>query len=200
MKNVIIFLVTVLTTQAWGQSGYVKLDNDSTLVGFLRHYISAEDGHQGFELWRTKKDKNPLKIPKRTINEYAIKKDTFKVLHQFKPFHDSEMYFEMIDAKRKSSGKVNLYMLEYYKNIVNVVIPYNGAYKVDYSSPWTYQFIYILENKENSYLKALPTKRGKLKEELINFFPEKYVLKYEEVYGEIHYKSIPELVKLYNSK
>jgi hypothetical protein len=197
MKNVIILLLIVLTTQVWGQSGYVKMDNDSTLVGFLRYYVSAKDGHQGFELWRTKKDKNPLKIPKHAITEYAIKKDTFKVLHQFKPFDDAELYFETIDARRESSGKVNLYTIEYYQN-ANVIMPYTGGVRT-YSNPWVYTFIYILEDREG-FVKALPAKREMLKEALMNFFPEKYVLKYEEVNGAIQYKSIPELVKLYNSK
>ncbi len=194
--------MTVSTLKIFGQNGYIKLDNDSTLVGYLRYYVSSKDGHQGIELWRTKKDKAPLKIPKRTIYEYAIKKDTCKVLHQFKPFHDTQTYFELVDAKLKSSGKVNLYIIEDYQNI-NRVSTYTGGGLIPGiidESLRIHTYIYILEDKEIGFLKALPSKKGKLQESLMDFFPEKYIIKYDEVKGEINYQSIPDLVKLYNSK
>jgi hypothetical protein len=59
---------------------------------------------------------------------------------------------------------------------------------------------YILEDKQTGYLRALPSKKEKLLESLADFFPEKYIAKYEEVKGKIKYKSIPALVELYNSK
>jgi hypothetical protein len=202
MKIVLLIILTVSTFRLFGQNGYIKLDNDSTLVGYLRYYVSIKDGHQGIELWRTKKDKQPLKIPKRTINEYAIKKDTFKVLHQFKPFHDTQTYFELVEAKLKSSGKVNLYIIENYQNVNRVSIYTGGGLipAVIDVSLGNHSYMYILEDKEMGFLKALPSKKQKLKESLMEFFPEKYIIKYDEVKGEIDYKSIPDLVKLYNSK
>lgn len=94
MRIVFLIILILLTTQIWGQNGYVKLDNDSTVIGYLRYYVSTKDGHRGIELWRTKSDKNPLKIPKWIINEYAIKNDTFKVLHQFKPFPETKTFLK----------------------------------------------------------------------------------------------------------
>lgn len=202
MRILFLTILTLFTIRLFGQNGYIKLNNDSTLVGYLRYYVAIKDGHQGIELWRTKKDKDPLKIPKRTINEYAIKKDTFKVLQQFKPFHDTQTYFELVDAKLKSSGKVNLYVIENYQN-ANRVSTYTGGGLIPAiidESLGNHTYMYILEDKETGFLKALPSKKDKLKESLIDFFPEKYIVKYDEVKGEINYRSIPDLVKLYNSK
>ena len=202
MRILFLTILTVSTLKSYGQNGYVKFDNDSILVGYLRYYVSIMDGHQGIELWRTKKDKEPLKIPKRSVNEYSIKKDTFKVLHQFKPFHDTQTYFELVDAKLKSSGKVNLYIIENYQN-TNRISTYTVGGLIPAiidESLGNYTYIYILEDKETGLLKALPSKKEKLKESLIIFFPEKYILKYDQVKGKINYKSIPDLVKLYNSK
>jgi len=126
MKIALLIILTLSTFELFGQNGYVKLRNDSTHLGYLRYYVSIKDGHQGIELWRTKRDKEPLKIPKQTIDEYAIKKDTFKVLHRFKPFHDTQTYFELVDAKLKSRGKINLYIIENYQN-TNRVSTYTGG-------------------------------------------------------------------------
>lgn len=202
MRRLILPILTIVTAQALGQNGYVKIEPDSTLVGFLKYYVSFEDGRPGIELWRTKKDKSPLKIPKSTINEYAIKKDTFKVLHQFTPFYDGKTYFEVVDAKLKSRGKVNLYVIENYAN-ANRVSTYTGGGLIPAiidESLGNYTFMYILEDKKNGLLEALPSKKDELREVLLDFFPERYIAKYSEVEGEINYRSVLELVKLYNSK
>lgn len=202
----IIFTSSVFLLQA--QNGYVKIDEDSTIVGFLRNYISVKDGEHGIEVWRTKTDKNPLRIPKRAIIEYAIKKDTFKVLHQFTPFSDHGNYFELAEAKLKSKGKVNLYIIKDHDGPGTVSSHTGGGLIpaiIDESlgNPQRYQsVIYILEDK-SGYLKALPSKEEELKEILMEFFPDRYITKYAEVKakkGKITYKSVPDLVQLYNSK
>ena len=106
-----IIILSMSLSQLVAQNGYVKLDNDSTIIGYLKYYTSIKDGHPGIEVWKTKKDKEPRRIPKWKIHEYAIKKDTFRVLTQFKPFHDTPTYFELVEATLKSSGKVNLYVI-----------------------------------------------------------------------------------------
>ncbi|WP_276374931.1 hypothetical protein [Chryseolinea sp. H1M3-3] len=202
MKLIFSIILILPTFALIGQNGYIKLQNDSTLTGYLRYYTSIKDGHQGIEFWRTKKDKEPLKISKQRINEYAIKKDTFKVLHQFTPFPDNETFFEIVDAKLKSSGKINLYIIDNYQN-VNRVSTYTGGGIIPAivdESLGNYTYIYILEDKETGFLKALPSKREKLLESLADFFPEKYIKKYDEVKGKVNYRSVPALVKLYNSK
>jgi hypothetical protein len=175
MRILFLPVLTLTTFGLFGQNGYIKLDNDSTIVGYLKHYVSITDGHQGIEFWRTKNDKEPLKIAKRTINEYAIKKDTFKVLHQFKPFYATETYFELVDAKLKLSGKVNLYVIENYQN-ANRVSTYTGGGLLPAiidESVGNHTYMYILEDKETGFLKALPSKKEELKKSLMDFFPRK---------------------------
>jgi hypothetical protein len=193
MKKIFLFFMTYLFgLVALGQNGYIKLKNDSIRVGYLRSYVSFEDGHQGIELWRTKSDKKPLKIPKHDIDEYAIKKDTFRVLRNFKPFQDSKEYFEMVDAKLQARGKINLYVIENYKTTTTVT-PTGGTMSYGFD-------LYVLEDIETGIIKGLPFKKEKLVESLIEFFPEKYVSKYTSVKGKITHKSVPDLVRLFNSK
>lgn len=197
----ILFLLPIASLHA--QSGYIKVNKDSTIVGFLRYYVGIRDGRPGYELWRTKTDKNPIKIPKAEIYEYAIKNDTFKVLQQFKPFPDSDTYFELVDAELKNSGKVNLYVIANYVNAQSVSV-YNGggvipAIILD-SNMGHYSYIYILEDPRTNSLRALPSKHDELLEALMDFFPEKYITKYETVKGKITYKTVPDVVELYNSR
>jgi hypothetical protein len=200
MRTLFSLILVFTSISLFGQNGYVTLDNDSTLIGYLKYYVSTKDGHEGIELWRAKNDKEPLRIPMRSITGYAIKKDTFKTLKQFKPFQDNQSYFELVDARLKHGGKVNLYVIE---NNANRVSTYTGGGLIPAiidESLGNYSFLYILEDKKTGYLKAISSKKEKLIKSLMDFFPEKYILKYSEVKGEINYRSIPDLVKLYNSK
>ncbi len=156
----------------------------------------------GLEVWKTKTDKNPRRFPKTTIAEYAIKKDTFRVIHQFKPFEKTNTYFELTEARALSRGKVNLYIIDNYANPQRVSTYTRGGLipaLID-ESMGNYTYMYLLEEVETGFLKALSSKKEELKETLVEFFPEKYISKYNQVKGGINYKAIPDLVKLYNSK
>jgi hypothetical protein len=63
-----------------------------------------------------------------------------------------------------------------------------------------YTYMYILENSSSGYLRALPSKKDKLRDLLSDFFPERYVELYYEKKGIVTYKNINEFVELYNSK
>jgi hypothetical protein len=124
------------------------------------------------------------------------------VLTQFKPFHDTQTYFELAEAKLKSSGKVNLYIITNYQN-ASRVSTYTGGGLIPAlidDSLGNHTFMYLIEDTETGLLTALPAKQEKLKESLMDFFPEQYISKYTEDNGKINYKSLPDLVKLYNSK
>jgi hypothetical protein len=199
------FLIIILNLSLYplfAQNGYVKLDNGSMITGYLKHYRSIKDGHPGIEVWRSKKDKEPLKIAKWKIDEYAIKKDTFRVLTQFRPFHDTPTYFELVEAKLKSSGKISLFIISNYQN-ANRVSTYTGGGVIPAlidESLGNHTFMYLIEDKETGFLKALPSKKNKLMESLLEFFPQDYITRYAEIKGEINYRSLPDLVNLYNSK
>jgi hypothetical protein len=172
MKRLMLIIAILVNSPVCGQEGYIKLLNDSTLHGYLRKYVSFQDSHQGFELWRTKNDKSPRKIPKVDISEYAIKKDTFKVLQQYRPFDNQKTYFEIVDALLISRGKVDLY-------VISQVSTRGGGYvSGGISAPTitTATEIYVLEDKDSNVLKALPLRKENLKEALKDFFPEGYIL------------------------
>lgn len=203
MRTALLVILTVSATHLFGQNGFVVLNNDSTLTGFLKPYISVNDGHRGIEFWRTKKDKSPRRIPKSNIAAYAIKKDTFKVLHQFKPFHDDETYFELVEAKRLSKGKVNLYIIDNYQSAAMKVYSSAGGGVIPtvvFMSLGNYSFIYILEDEKFGIVRALPSEKGTLKETLAEFLPERYITKYGEVKGKVNYRHVPDMITLYNSK
>jgi hypothetical protein len=199
-ESLLILLFALIPKILPAQNGYVKLkDNDSTLVGFVRTYIAA-NGLQGVEVWRTKKDKDPLKIPKPEIHEYAIKKDTFRVLHQFKPFLHTRTFFEYVDARVLSNGKIKLLIIDNYQNAARIST-YTGGGLVPAiidEAMGNYTYMYVLENKDG--YSALSSRKTELKETLLDYFPDKYIEKYIEVNGQIAYKSITDLVTLFNSK
>lgn len=198
------FLLTILPLvgfNLFGQNGYVKVSSDSTIVGFIKRYTSHMDGSRGLEVWRTKKDPQPVRIKMSTIYEYAIKKDTFRILYDFSPFTSENIYFESVEARVVSTGKITLLKIEGYHN-PNSISNYTGGGLVPALIDMgleNYSHMYILEEPENDYMRALPGKQQKLLEVLKDFFPERYLTRYKEEKGTIKYSEIPALVKLYNS-
>lgn len=209
MKALIVLLITFFSFSVSGQNGYVKLiDSDSILVGFIRKFTPGTEKYLGLELWRNKKDKNPLKIPLSNVKEYAIKKDTFRILRNFKLYEDRNDYFDLIEAKIISNGEVNLFIVDNYRNQARQFMLSQPAFPNDPQTMTRFMidqsrgnlpYVYILEN-QSGFIKTLPTNKEKLKTALLDFFSERYLQKYEELKEEIEYKTIPALVKLYNSK
>jgi hypothetical protein len=187
----------------FGQNGYVRLlKNDSILTGFIRQYISVSDGEPGIELWKTKKDKDPIRLLKSTITEYALNKDTIKVLHNFAPFENSSVNYSVVDANFLSRGKINLLIIKNYRNNQRIS-NYTGGGLIPAlidEMAGNYTYLYLLENPSSGYLRALPSKKEKLRDLLSDFFPERYIELYNEKKGIVSYKNIKEFVTLYNSR
>jgi hypothetical protein len=192
------------------QNGYVKLkDPDSTLVGFVRLYVPVANGPHGLEVWRDKRDPEPMRISKTEISEYAINKDTFRILHQFKPFASASTFYEYIEAQVVSGGKVTLLSIVNYQDPGSATIFMGGdlgplaidivAWRNDLQRIMGAQSkMYVLENR-NGYSAVSPRKK-ELRESLLDFFPDKFVEKYESVYGEVNYRHLDDMVRFYNSK
>lgn len=163
VKTFLVLIFVFSTHFLFGQNGYIHFGKDSIAEGYLKTYISFMDGRKVVELWKTKKDKNPLKISIRDINGYAIKKDTFKILKQFTPFHNSNLYFEVIEARLKLSGKINLYIIENLGSQSNISTYAGGGLVpalLDAALADTMEsesYIYILEG-ENGLYRAIPSK------------------------------------------
>jgi hypothetical protein len=110
MKAVLPIVFIVVSFNSIAQNGYLKLvDDGSVLVGYLKYYTNHLNGQAGIELWKTKTDRDPLQFPKTEIFEYAIKKDTIPIIQNFRPFENTPTYFDLVEAKIISRGKVNLF-------------------------------------------------------------------------------------------
>jgi hypothetical protein len=197
-----IVLLTILVLTTWplkGQNGYIKFSKDSVVYGYLRPYTSFLDGHKGIELWKEKRDSNPLKIKKSDIFEYAIRKDTIRIFRSFTPFADENIHFEMMEVQLVSSGKVNLFVYKFINHKRKTYMgTMPGTNQPNFVS--SYDELYILEDPSIDYVRTLPEGTKKLKDALMDFFPERYLIRYAQEKGEITYRKIPALVKLYNSK
>jgi hypothetical protein len=192
------------------QNGYVKFkDSDSTLVGFVRPYIPVVQGPHGLEVWRDKRDPEPIRISKAEIAEYAINNDTFRILHQFKPFPSASTFYEYIEAQIVTRGKVTLLSIVNYNDPGSATIYMGGglvpvaidmiAWRNDIQRIMGAQSkMYVLENR-NGY-SAVSPKKKELKVILLDYFPDKFVVKYESVYGEVNYRHLDDMVRFYNSK
>lgn len=194
-------LLIALGFSAHAQNGYVKVSSDSILIGFVKRYTSHMDGSKGLEVWRAKNDPHPIRIKMSSIYEYAIKKDTFRILYDFTPFVREDVYFESVEARVISTGKFTLLKIEGYRNPNSVSLYTGGGLipaLIDLGLE-NYSYMYILEEPGNDYIRALPGKQEKLLEVLKDFFPERYLVRYRQEYGDITYSKVPALVKLYNS-
>jgi len=102
-----VYYISVL-----GQNGYIILNNDSIVHGYLKIVNWGAE----IELWKTLKDKNPSRFKRLSLKEYAIKKDTIRI---FQDIVTSSVFLDNIDiieddfvtivAKRIVGGRVQLY-------------------------------------------------------------------------------------------
>lgn len=203
MRKILGVALLFVALQAAGQNGYVILnESDSIITGYLKSFRAVSNGEDGIEVWRNKRDKSPLKVLKSQLFEYAIKDDTFRVFQEYKPFHTTDTYFDVVDAKLISRGKINLFIIEHYVNHQRISTYTGGGLipAIIDANMGNFDYMYILEHNTTGNLRALSSKRETLWETLRDFFPDQYLIKYEEVKGPIKYQTIPALVKLYNSK
>ena len=202
MKALITLMILTFSLRLAAQNGYVILsERDAAIVGYLKYFHAISDGQQGIEVWKTKKDKDPLQLKMSQIFEYAIKKDTFRVLHNFKPFSRTSTYFDIVEAEIIARGKVNLLLIRNYQN-PSRVSTYTGGGLIPAIIDETmgnYSYMYLLEDP-SGYLRAVPPKDEQLKDALLDFFPEDYLKKYGAAKQTIRYKDLPDLVSAYNTR
>ncbi|MBX2967533.1 MAG: hypothetical protein KF845_15430 [Cyclobacteriaceae bacterium] len=202
MRWYLVILLVALSFNLYSQNGYVKISSDSIMIGFVKRYTSHMDGSKGLEVWRTKNDPQPIRVKMSSIYEYAIKKDTFRILHDFIPFASEKIYFETVEAQVISTGKVTLLKINALndrKRSTQSMIIYTGERPVSVMTFRENNYTYVLEEPGTDYLRALPYEQQKLLETLKEFFPERYLIRYKEEKGAIVYSKVPALVKLYNS-
>ncbi|MBI1770138.1 MAG: hypothetical protein HY015_00110 [Bacteroidetes bacterium] len=210
MKYVVRFFLfcglILLNFRAQAQYGYVKLETDSFIRGFIRPFRDVVTAEEGLEIWKTKNDRKPTRIFKESILEYAIKKDTIKILHKFTPFLDDDLFFDKVDARYIQRGKINLLKVRNPQyRAQGLMIPSQPSMApammvVIPTKFGEYPFIYILEDPKNDKFVAMPPKKKDFRESLLIFFSESFLSRYEQKYGKIKHKTIQKFVEFCNSK
>lgn len=130
MKNLYVAVILLFVVgNADAQNGYIRLTNDSVLTGYIKHVLSIKDNEHVLEFWRTKNDKSPRRFMRSDVLDYAIKKDTFRILKNFKPFDSEELFIHNLDAKVIESGRMELLRIAnpYYKSPPPVYPVGNGV-------------------------------------------------------------------------
>jgi hypothetical protein len=202
MKFLICAIAFFFSTELFAQYGYVKLEKDSVIKGYIRNFRTINDAQEGLEVWKTKTNENPAKILKKSIVEYSTGKDTVMVIHDLTPFNDEDLYFDCIDAHYVLKGKINLLKVRNYRARAlgpgGTVMTPNGLMPVmrmrNLDEP---NNIYFIESKDGT-LNAM--KWGKaLHQSLLSVFPETFLVRYEDKFGKITYNKLPKFIKFVNS-
>lgn len=192
MKVLLTIILIALTGICKAQNGYIITRNDERIIGYLKYQRNYLDGHPEIELWKTKRDENPKKYAMVNIQEYGIKKDTFKIVTEFYPFKEEATYIPYIELKLLNRGKVNLYVTNEL-NGRTWSAPGAGGSMVSYQSR---EKTYILEDQ---YGEIIAIDREKMTEDLSYFLDyNKYARKLTS--ERFKYKQIPELIELYNKE
>lgn len=201
MRAVATLIILSTALQLTAQNGYVILnESDEVIVGYLKYFHAVADGQQGIEVWKTKKDKDPLRVPMNRIFEYAIRKDTFRILQNFKPFPESSTYFAVAEAEIVVRGKINLLLIRNYQN-PSRVSTYTGGGLIPAiidESMGNYSYMYLLEDG-TGYIRAVSPKDKQLGDALLDFFPKEFLDKSAPPSGAFKYKDLLQLVKGYDS-
>lgn len=81
MKNCLFWCILFLIGPyvVFCQDGYVKLNSDSLIEGCVRYKISPQTGKRVVELWRTKRDRHPLRFHENELYEYSTGAETVRV-------------------------------------------------------------------------------------------------------------------------
>ncbi len=201
MKYIITAIIPFLflTSKLFSQNGYVILENDSLIEGYIKTEISFMDGQKDVELWRTPRDKDPLKFNLDEIKEYKKNKGIWRIFKNYHPFKDNmSIYFELVEAEFLIQGNVELLFIN---NQQSNVSSYTGGGLIPAiidQSTGKQPIIYILNNKDDNYLVALPMSPKLLRPALVDFFDESIVIKFESVYGKLKLNKVKKYVRYFN--
>lgn len=93
MKNppyyICCFFLLFYAHEAACQKGYVKISEDSIIEGYVRYRTPLKNGEREIELWRSKKDKHPLRFLESDLLEYSLGNEIIKVDKNVRPGPDT---------------------------------------------------------------------------------------------------------------
>jgi hypothetical protein len=191
MKPLLALLLITSSILVNAQNGYIKFSKHQKVEGYVSIHKSEKANEHQVEIKLDKNDTIPKRYHKRDIHEYAINSDTFRILKKFYPYDIEAVYYELIDAKVLVSGKVSL--LQVHNSYTNLdkgmFSAYHGA------SPSQVPYFYVLEDEENDYHQAVPSRKEKFRGAVAEFFNEEVIAEYEKLHGTLHYKDIEKFVR-----
>lgn len=172
----LIYILSLIPLELLSQYGYIKLNNDTTIKkGYVKKHTNPANSVLEFEIWETKKDKNPRRLLISDIYEYAIDAHIFRILHDYPPF------MGFVEAEVISRGRVDLLALN----------PKNNQYP---QLP-----TYVLENTRTNYMRTLSRKDNDGFEVLRDFIPDNFLNAYVRLYGNKGtYEDLAQIVSFYN--
>lgn len=114
VKKILIRVCFVLLVQthivivSQGQHGHVtRLDGQSN-YGLIKIYYRGNDFEKRIEVWKNKSDKHPIAIPLSQVYEYSLDGKLFRIVQDYKPFYDKNIYIKMQEAEVLIDGKLDL--------------------------------------------------------------------------------------------
>ena len=200
-------LVSFLSLKA--QNGYIRLSTDSLLTGYIKTVYDFNDNQHVLEFWRTKNDKDPARFFKSEIEEYAINKDTFRILRNFQPFPSGDFFLHDIDAEVLQSGRIELLKVRnpYYKDkSLPLPIPVDGGVIITVSARLFEEpienvpTIFILRTPRNNFMRGVPSVDEAFREVIHEFFSPLAIESFEKENGKLTFRKLEKLVAYYNIK
>lgn len=195
----LLFFLSILVNVSNAQYGYIITEDGSVKNGFIKYQRNFHAGHLEIELWKTKNDKAPKRYPLAGLKEYAIKKDTFRVVREFRPFEEVEHSIELIELKIINRGHLNLYETKEQLEKKSWIL--SRDYDLEYEFDGSYKVVnrqaaktYIIDDHKGNFFAVDPDNFEDDLSEFLNF--EK--LSKEVTTKKFKYKHIPELIELYN--
>lgn len=144
------------------------------------------------------------------VLDYAIKKDTFRILKNFKPFDSEELFIHNLDAKVIESGRMELLRIAnpYYKSPPPVYPVGNGvgggaisvSVRLFKQSPENIPTIFILHTPRNNFMRGVPQAEEQFNEVVHDFFSDIAIESFERENGPLTFSNLKKMVAYYNMK
>lgn len=195
---VALMMMFLFTSNLCGQNfdGYIITKEGEKTEGFIRFDQRDRDKGYQIKLYESKKSLDPIIFYTLDVDEYAYKEDTIKILRNFYPFKDDNLYINKTEVKIHTRGRVSIYQMEERVLLPGIEIAglamglsigIGGSIK---------KTIFLLED-ETGYIAGI--KKENFKQSLLDFFRDCSKCSYFINDRKFKYKNIPELARRYNA-
>jgi len=197
LKIIIILLGTyfsVMGQKNWEDkyNGFVKTTDGLLVEGYLRFEVGFKNRGTRIKLYK-KPNESPEIFYTLELREYAFNKDTFKIFTNIKPFENDDKIINIVEAKRISSGKLDVYEIpEYYSSHVTIPSASGGAMGMTTGSV---KYIYLVFNK-NGQMTGI--RKDIFEEKIKELMPDRQDIINKINSGELKFKHIKKIFASYN--